>query len=301
MHVLHELDGIAFKIVKDQANADTIEAEFRMMLDVYAECARASTLFQIPKPLLFVNIQSSKTITSAGSPDHGRRRRRNSTLVSPETFKKLPNNNATYAMDRVAMLPHHISDWIVANRLPEHVRKNAGRINMCRLYFGRSASSHSPTKKFINTSNFILSRSDYEALASIDEFQLPSLRKCASEMGVIMATLHTSCFDGRDIEFVLAGKEDSKPAFYVIDFNQMRKFSMLDDPRKTASDCATSFFLNDPYFPRPRAPEVLWTVFKQGYAESITRNPVTGVWIEMKQEYFRLLEEEQAGKDAKAA
>ena len=52
-------------------------------------------------------------------------------------------------------------------------------------------------------------------------------------MGTALARLNFVCgFDGRDVKFVMGGCATSPlkdPAFYVIDFNQMRRLSQDED------------------------------------------------------------------------
>ena len=86
-------------------------------------------------------------------------------------------------------------------------------------------------------------------------------------MGTALARLNFVCgFDGRDVEFVMGGSATSSltdPAFYVIDFNQMRRLS--EDEDACVAEIVAAITDNDPYFPRPDGEVELWNIFRQTY------------------------------------
>ncbi|KAG7440418.1 uncharacterized protein BT62DRAFT_627301 [Guyanagaster necrorhizus] len=67
----------------------------------------------------------------------------------------------------------------------------------------------------------------------------------------------------RDIEFVLGGNGFSGFAFYVIDFNQMRKRTAIDE-------LVDAYITNDPHFPLARRGGQVYEAFRSGYRAAYT-------------------------------
>lgn len=148
---------------------------------------------------------------------------------------------------------------------------------LCRLYFGKQVR-HS---KFVNPVNFPLDVARYTALCARPDIraQLLPIEEVVGGMGEMLARVHwIAGYDARDIEFVMGGTGYGAVRYYVFDFNQvhaclfcplshlttsqMCRFDVMDDPIAVLVD---SFFVNDPYYPRPRSTDVLYVAFKAAY------------------------------------
>ncbi|KAI0351815.1 hypothetical protein OH77DRAFT_1523922 [Trametes cingulata] len=111
-------------------------------------------------------------------------------------------------------------------------------------------------------------------------------------MAELLAKVHWDTgYDGRDIEFVLAGAPYAPVVrFYLIDFNQVREFDRLGGDVTTLVD---AFFANDPYYPRPIPGEPLYDIFKETYLRSCDTGYRSGA-----DRFLRAIEEQEASRTA---
>lgn len=309
------LPHIAFKVPILSSDDRILELEFESMRTVYASSLCSPSLFQIPTPIAFYNPTTDKWIREDllghSSSDDNRRRRRNSLTIDRTTIDCLPSNNACYIMDRIPPLPGATSQFLIEQYGP--LNYQGPPLNLCRIYLGRTEKRWAK-RGFFNHQNFILDRTGYEATQSAStSFNLPSLQLVAFHMGLTVANIHMTGMDARDVEFVLGGEDTpnhdalDQHAFYTLDFNQMRDISCVGDAAECAEICADAFFLNDPYFPRPRKGEVLYEAFREGYWVQVGRDAESGYghghgrrWVELKNAFFGVLEARQAEKDARS-
>ncbi|XP_024515284.1 uncharacterized protein LOC9653386 [Selaginella moellendorffii] len=158
----------------------------------------------------------------------------------------LPNIPAAYTMQRVWPVPPALADSIRAKFFPA-LHSRYSKPFVARIYLG--AKRQHLASRFFNASNFPLDANRCKELG------LP-IESLAQEMGL----------DGRDIEFVVGGDElrtFSDPGFACFDFNQCK-------PHNNNVDAlADSFFVNDPYYPRPGME--FWDEFKDGYLREADR------------------------------
>lgn len=271
--------AIAIKVVKVHELTPFLDLEFEMMQSVYVnyrlenKLDQTPLLFHIPKPLY------------SSACDHS--------MAARWLFQELAATNASYAMERISSLPINLSQTLLQQVLGPRAPADKD-IVLCRLYFGKDEIR---TSKFFNSRNFPISASTYTTLAST-QVDLPSQETVVFEMGRILAMIHSVGYDARDIEFVLAGKTNpennidaghfppsSTWGFHTFDFNQMRPLSnngMISDDVQSMCD---SFWLNDPYFPRPGSD--LYEQFRNGYC-TVRNNP------KLVHAFFTSLEAEQA-------
>lgn len=88
-----------------------------------------------------------------------------------------------------------------------------------------------------------------------------SFEEVVAGMGEMLSWIHwVAGYDGRDIEFVIAGAGFGV-RFCVIDFNQMRR---LDSDQSCILGLVQAFFSNDPYYPRPVTSQSLYQTFPSG-------------------------------------
>jgi hypothetical protein len=134
------------------------------------------------------------------------------------------------------------------------------------LYFGKTLAQ-SKHSKFLNSSNFPIDVSRYRSL--LERFpggKLASLEEVTAGMGEMLSKIHWVVgYDGRDIEFVMAGNGQNSVRNYVIDFNQMRRFDAKTTSIQLLVD---SFFVNDPYYPRPKPEDSLYQTFRKAYLQA---------------------------------
>ncbi|KAF7347488.1 hypothetical protein MVEN_01505000 [Mycena venus] len=148
--------------------------------------------------------------------------------------------------------------------------------------------------------NFPLDQLRYEglraAIAAVNhaddepESDLPTAAEVAHAMGTMLAHLHfVGRVDARDVEWVLGGDGYGDHLFRVIDFNQTRIF----DPALGVEVLIDAFFINDPYYPRPRPNDALYQEFKAGFLMACP-NEAAG----LDQAFINGIERKQAQKDA---
>ena len=161
-----------------------------------------------------------------------------------------------YLMERVWTVPPPLAKLIRQHCFPaafiDDVQPFLGRI-----YFGRRREP--ATGRFFNPLNFALTPACLAALG------LPC-ESVAASMGTALARVHfVAGFDGRDVEFVLGGAAhhaNVEPAFFVIDFNQMRLVPSGGGDA-IVQLLAEAVYTNDPYVPRPDSP--FWPAFRAAY------------------------------------
>ncbi|KAI0759101.1 hypothetical protein C8Q74DRAFT_283955 [Fomes fomentarius] len=173
--------------------------------------------------------------------------------VSQHIFR--PFTSPTYIMDRAHALPD-VFAYVVRDRFypAAAIVQGVESPLMCRLYFGKVIRP----SKFVNSINFPLDVHRYTTLLDCCEpGSLFTAKEVAAGMGEMLAHIHwLGGFDGRDIEFVLAGSGYlGTVQYYVIDFNQMRPFSAGEGDIQGLVD---SFFCNDPYYPTPNLSDQLY-------------------------------------------
>jgi hypothetical protein len=70
----------------------------------------------------------------------------------------------------------------------------------------------------------------------------------------------------------------------------MRRFDVKDDPIDTLVD---AFFANDPYYPRPRTDDALYSAFNAGYVAACPEE-----WRARGQEFLATIEARQTKRSA---
>jgi hypothetical protein len=168
---------------------------------------------------------------------------------------------AVYVMERVWTVPPPLAKIIRQHCFPDAFKDDV-RPFLGRIYFGRRRSP--ATNRFFNPLNFAVTPACLAALG------LPCASLAAS-MGTALARVHfVAGFDGRDVEFVLGGAtrhSNVEPAFFVIDFNQMRRVPHGGGDA-VVQMLAEAVYTNDPYVPRPDSP--FWPAFRVAYeAEAV--------------------------------
>ncbi|KAJ3505602.1 hypothetical protein NLJ89_g7331 [Agrocybe chaxingu] len=280
-----------FKVVQNPQDADALVREYGACQMLFDRCNNDS-FFAVPRALaLNVPRGASKDPAFRMPPPWTPRlqssRRAPRQIVIEEEFGHF--DRAAYALDRVHDLPTAAKTYLRQSYFPQGV--NIGP-SLCRLYFGKEISLPSKPLRFVNSQNFPLDARRYQALYELFPQDLDPLEKVAEGMGEMLGRIHfCASYDGRDIEFVLGGNGYSSFSFWVIDFNQMRKWTKEEsDIEKLTS----SFFSNDPYYPRPRPSDPLYIAFKTGYrlAVSVHLSPLADV-------FFTEIEAEQLRRDEK--
>ncbi|KAJ7205302.1 hypothetical protein GGX14DRAFT_368238 [Mycena pura] len=163
--------------------------------------------------------------------------------------------------------------------------------SLCRLYLGKifDRTGQTARPRFFSTANFPLDEARYEALRGAVS-DLPTLSEVAQGMGAMLALLHfRGLVDARDVEFVLGGDGYGDHTFYVIDFNQVRPF---DPASGSVEPLVDAFFSNDPYYPRPRHGNPLYTEFKDAYLTACPDET-----RELAQAFIQTIEQKQAERD----
>ncbi|KAJ7270876.1 hypothetical protein C8J57DRAFT_1179872 [Mycena rebaudengoi] len=162
--------------------------------------------------------------------------------------------------------------------------------SLCRLYFGKTFDTGQAARpRFFNTTNFPLDEARYENLRGAVA-DLHTLGEVAQGMGEMLARLHfRDHVDARDIEFVLGGDGYGDHTFYIIDFDQVRPF---DPALGSVEPLVDAFFSNDPYYPRPRNSNPLYTEFKNAYLTACPKETQG-----LGQAFIQTIEQKQAERD----
>ena len=163
---------------------------------------------------------------------------------------------AVYLMERVCTVPPPLAMLIRHHCFPDAFKGDL-RPFLGRIYFGQRRAP--ATGRDFDPLNFAVTPACLAVLG------LPCERLAAS-MGAALAHIHfVAGYDGRDVEFVLGGAThhaNVEPAFFVIDFNQMRRVSPGGGDA-VAQQLAEAVWANDPYVPRTESP--FWYAFRAGY------------------------------------
>ncbi|SJL14608.1 uncharacterized protein ARMOST_18071 [Armillaria ostoyae] len=247
---------VAFKEVQLDSNAAQLQAEFEALEQIYKTCG-PDMFFSLPRPLAYKDAQEFRAL-AYHSPRTGGLR----PLVASASFAAF--KRPVYAMDRVQALSTEVAARIRLQFYPAGAPAKGPFL--FRLYFGKDYTESRPSR-FINTSHFFLDVTRYRQLASSKEGiadELPGAEIVAEAMGHMLGRIHIcGGYDGRDIEFVLGGNGFSGFTFYVIDFNQMRKWNTVDE-------LVDAHIANDPYFPVARRGEQVYEAFRSGYRAAYT-------------------------------
>ncbi|KAF8513438.1 hypothetical protein BU17DRAFT_28489, partial [Hysterangium stoloniferum] len=162
---------------------------------------------------------------------------------------------------------------------------------LCQLYFCKIIATSGRPNKFFNSANFPLDVARYtQVLSTVTSTTLPSVKKIATGMGEMLGRLHWwAGYDGHDIEFVMGGASFSGIEVYVINFNQLHSWLREKEDIKQLVD---AFFINDPYYPRPRAIDPIYRHFRTGYINAYPQQSKEAV--DIAEAFLLALEAEQA-------
>lgn len=236
-------NSVALKIVKDSSRCPELLREFQALESASKCMSGQGLLFSIPAV--------SDYYTSFGL------FRRDMALQ--QTVEGMEDIACLYAMERVWPVPRNLI-LVIRERFFPPQYKEYEKGFLARIYLGkkRNGSADRP-RRFFNPNNWALDTD------SLEELDLPTGR-ISMDMGRLLARLHfvASC-DARDVEFVLGGDPlDPFKKFkcYCFDFNQVRQVDQ-NDRKSFVATVVDSFFMNDPYYPRPSMK--LWEEFKMGY------------------------------------
>ncbi|KDR65770.1 hypothetical protein GALMADRAFT_162381 [Galerina marginata CBS 339.88] len=300
---------VAFKHVLNPSRTSELKDEFEMLSSLYEFC-NSGSFFVIPRPLAYYDPEISTDFCSAntGSPStpNTRRWQTNRPLVVKSDFSALKLDSAAYAMERVLPLPLSVGLFIRQLFYPSG-HETAILPSICRLYFGKVIADSDRPSRFFNSANFPLDVARYTQLANVlakdPQDDYPTVDEIAHGMGEMLGRLHSQGYDARDIEFVMGGASFSGVAMHVFDWNQMRRWS------KTVVDVhllVEAFFVNDPYYPRPRPEDQLYQNFCVGYMAQYPQDSTSDAQIRLAEVFLREIEAEQArrtsaGKPTKAS
>ncbi|KAF8513426.1 hypothetical protein BU17DRAFT_53305 [Hysterangium stoloniferum] len=167
--------------------------------------------------------------------------------------------------------------------------------SLCRLYFGKIIATGGRPNKFFNSANFPLDVARYtQVLSSVTSTTLPSVEEIATGMGEMLGRLHwLAGYDGRDIEFVMGGASFSRST-QLITTSKLRSWLRKKEDIKQLVD---AFFINDPYYPRPRAIDPIYQHFRTGYINAYPQQSKEAV--DVAEAFLLALEAEQAQRDAR--
>ncbi|TFK61448.1 hypothetical protein BDN72DRAFT_849677 [Pluteus cervinus] len=280
----------AIKVAHKVEDSEIVKQEFNALEELFALCERDS-LFQFPRPIAYHNPMIPESVVSHlffSGIQHGRRQ---SGFDPADYLSGLDVQSAVYIMDRLPILPNKPAHRIRQLFFPE---KSDAHPKLLRLYFGKVFPPPSEkASKFFNSANFPLDVARYNTFK--EGIDAPSAEEIASGMGALLSLIHWRAgYDARDIEFVLSGDGWSGLAFYAIDFNQMRKWGMTGETVQVLVD---AHYLNDPYYPRARASDPLYQVFKHAYLSACS---LVDAAREAADTFFDLIEREQARRDEPA-
>ncbi|CAA7267110.1 unnamed protein product [Cyclocybe aegerita] len=256
-----------FKVVQNAQDAAAISHEYDACRTLF-QCCNNNSFFAVPRALALNVPRIDDTCATflmppQLSPRLQASRRPIRHIVREGEFS--PFDKAAYALDRVHDLPTGVKAYLRQCYFPSSVTVGP---SLCRLYFGKEVPISTQPPRFINSQNFPLDVRRYEALFEKFPEDLDPVEKVAEGMGEMLGRIHAwASYDGRDIEFVLGGNGFSSFSFWVIDFNQMRKWTKQDSDIETLT---SAFFSNDPYYPRPRSSDALYATFKTGYLSAFS-------------------------------
>lgn len=208
----------------------------------------SAIMFAIPRAVAYYDPTTDELIQFPTSHALGRsqdpRPIINSNLFTNEGF-----DVPAYIMDRAHVLPIQVRSSVRDLFYTEQARsQNVEPPRMCRLYLGKILR---PSQSIGSMINFPIDIARYTTLLRLFEGgELIGLDQIAGGMGEMLGRIHwVAGYDGRDIEFVMAGS-GLGVRYYVIDFNQMRRFDR-EEWQSNVEGLIDAFFSNDPYYPRP--------------------------------------------------
>jgi hypothetical protein len=187
---------------------------------------------------------------------------------------------------------------------------------VCRLYFGKvikppqEGDGSGRPNRFFNSANFPLDVARYRKIqnvAKLGECHYHSVEDITSGMGQTLGLVHWRAgFDARDVEFIMGGASFSGVELFMIDFNQVCFCSRLgrimvlmnfkmrpwNRTKEEIPQLVEAFFVNDPYYPRPRVADPLYQAFKSGYMSAYPTESA-----ELGEAFLRAIEAHQATSD----
>jgi hypothetical protein len=220
---------IAFKHVILPERSQELRREFDTLRSIY-DSYDTDSFFAIPRPLAFYDPSVSASFVAPPRSPYSTIRRR--PRVTEGDFKMLKLDTAAYAMDHVSPLPLTVADTIRKLFYPPN--SSAARPpSLCRVYFGKVISEvgkDGRPNRFFNSANFPLDVERYRMIKKLDHADdcgYPDVQEIVFGMGEMLGHLHWRAgYDARDVEFVMGGASFSGVALFVIDFNQVRRYSM---------------------------------------------------------------------------
>ncbi|EKM55040.1 uncharacterized protein PHACADRAFT_208569 [Phanerochaete carnosa HHB-10118-sp] len=259
----HRGGPLVFKIVHFEEQAQELKAEYTAHNALFTSYPQKFT-FAVPRPLGFYGITNQDYLElSTNIHFH----------LSGQYFESVGVPRSAYAMDRVHTLPADIGNVIRVqfySRITE--ARSAPYSSLCRLYLS----------KVLKPSMFLRFES-----------RLMPLNDVARGMGEVLGHIHWRLgYDARDIEFVMGGDGYHGVTFQVIDFNQMRRLEGTGV--EVVEMLVSSFFANDPYYPRPRPSDTLYQAFRTGYIAQCALGQTS-----VPKEFLEAIEVEQAKRDAR--
>ncbi|KAF7305168.1 hypothetical protein MKEN_01232000 [Mycena kentingensis (nom. inval.)] len=285
----------AFKTVLNPGSGADLENEWATIVGVYATC-NSTSFFAVPRPLAVFLPHSTDSVQFAPpnlGPNLAQVRRRAHVQLPQSIFHENGFTAATYAMTFIRNVPPLIAQFVAQNFYSEKAQAARPKIpnpNLLRVYLGRDGPERL-TSRFVNSKNFAVNVTQYTRLAEV--FGLPAPGEVSQGMGEMIGKLHwlQGC-DARDVEFVIGDTGFGSVEYWLLDFNQARKF---DREAGDIDELVQAHFYNDPYFPLARAADPLFAAFQLGYKvvlESCSRD------IQARGEQFLVkLMEKQAERD----
>ncbi|EIM82773.1 uncharacterized protein STEHIDRAFT_64298, partial [Stereum hirsutum FP-91666 SS1] len=179
------------------------------------------------------------------------------------TLYTLCNSDSMFAIPRAVAYYDPTTDELIQFPTSHALgSQNVEPPRMCRLYLGKILR---PSQSIGSMINFPIDIARYTTLLRVFEGgELIGLDQVAGGMGEMLGRIHwVAGYDGRDIEFVMAGS-GLGVRYYVIDFNQMRRFDR-EEWQSNVEGLIDAFFSNDPYYPRPVTRDPLYQAFRTAY------------------------------------
>lgn len=215
-----------YKVIHHSQRADELRAEITALHCLYLRC-NSTSMFAIPRAFAYHNPDTGELVQFPPSPLIGGLRELRP-WVNQDTFHGF--TSAAYIMDRAHALPVRIANVVRDQFYPAAaIAQGVESPLMCRLYFGKVIRP----SKFVNSINFPLDVHRYKSLlGSCEPGSLFTAKEVAVGMGEMLGWIHWLCgYDGRDIEFVLAGSGyPGTVRYFVIDFNQVCSMSLPPCP-----------------------------------------------------------------------
>lgn len=250
-----------FKVIHFPDRTDELRAEVSALHTLYTLCNHDS-MFAIPRPIAYYDPATDEFVLLPTSPGLGRAQDPRP-VINGNLFTNAGFNAPAYAMDRAHVLPTQISSSVRDLFYNDEARSQTIEPpRMCRLYLGKILR---PSESVNSMINFPIDIARYTTLLRVFEGgELIGLDQVAGGMGEMLGRVHwVAGYDGRDIEFVMAGS-GLGVRYYVLDFNQMRRFDR-EGWQSNVQGLIDAFFSNDPYYPRPVTRDHLYQAFRTAY------------------------------------